>query len=314
MAEGREATDAVAERPVELAYRHTVDDVAAAIRTRAKSTRAGLFRRRLLIFTLVVTAVGFLLSTLGDGHRDTPWHLYLALAFVAFMTAVPRLQARQLHRLSERQGDFRAVVDETGIRLTTAHSSAALDWHLYPHYVETPELFVLLSADKSAVGVVLLPKRGLSNPEDAGRLRAILDRHLVRADAAAAPDADRTPSRGRAVRRGAGVVGLLLLGLVLFFFAYAAVQKSADPDAFPGLQHNNAPVSAVALILGVPAVVGAWWAVRRMKVMRIVTAVLAAAVLLVGGAALYRIGPMLHCWGSDRITQGPDGDYACYDF
>ncbi|MET7493854.1 YcxB family protein [Streptomyces sp900116325] len=314
MAEGREATDAVAERPVELAYRHTVDDLAAAIRTRAKTTRTGLFRRRLRIFTLVVTAVGFLLSTLGDGHGDTPWQLYLALAFVAFMAAVPRLQARQLHRLSERQGDFRVVVDETGIRLTTAHSSGTLDWHLYPRYVETPELFVLLSADKSAVGVVVLPKRGLSNPEDAGRLRTILDRHLIRADAAAAPDADSAPSRGQAVRRGAGVVGLLLLGLVLFFFAYAAVQKAASPDAFPGLQHNNAPVSAIALILGMPALARAWWAVRRMKVMRIVTAVLAAAVLLVGGAALYRIGPMLHCWGSDRITQGPDGDYACYDF
>ena len=44
-AEGREPTDAVAERPVELAYRPTVDDLAAAIRTRAKSTRAGRFRR-----------------------------------------------------------------------------------------------------------------------------------------------------------------------------------------------------------------------------------------------------------------------------
>ncbi|MBC9731089.1 YcxB family protein [Streptomyces sp. TRM68367] len=315
MAEGREATDAVEERPVELAYRPTVDDLEAAIRTRAKSTRAGRFRRRLMIYTLVVTAVAVLLSTLGDGHRDRPWPLYLAVvAFVAFMTAVPRLQARQFHRLSERQGDFRVAVDDTGIRLTTDHSSATLDWHLYPRHAETPELFVLLSADKSAVGVVVLPKRGLSNPEDADRLRAILDRHLVRADAAAAPDADRTPSRGRAVGRGAGSVGLLLLGLVLLFFAYAAVQKAADPDAFPGLQHNNAPVSAVALILGVWAVAGAWWGVRRMKVMRIVTAVLAAAVLLVGGAALYRIGPMLHCWGSDRIARGPDGDYACYDF
>ncbi|WP_406442816.1 YcxB family protein [Streptomyces sp. NBC_01613] len=309
MAEGRESTDAVAERPVELAYRPTVDDLAAAIRTRAKSTGAGRFRRRLLIYTLVVTAVGVLLSPLGDGHRDTPWHLYLAtVAFVAFMTAVPRLQARRLHRFSERQGDFRAVVDDTGICLTTAHSSTTLDWHLYPRYAETPELFVLLSADKSAVGVGVLPKRGLSNPEDADRLRAIFGRHLVRADA------DRTPSRGRAVGRGAGSVGLLLLGLVLFFFAYAAVRKAADPDAFPGLQHNIAPVSAVALILGLPAVAGAWWGVRRMKVMRIVTAVLAAAVLLVGGAALYRIGPMLHCWGSDRIARGPDGDYACYDF
>jgi hypothetical protein len=309
MAEGREATDAVAERPVELAYRPTVDDLAAVIRTRAKSTRAGRFRRRMLIYTLVVAAVGVLLSTLGDGHRDTPWHLYLApVALVAYMTAVPRLLARRLHRFSERQGDFRAVVDDTGICLTTAHSSATFDWHLYPRYAETPELFVLLSADKSAVGFGVLPKRGLSNPEDADRLRAIFGRHLVRADAAA------SPSRGRAVGRGAGSVGLLLLGLVLLFFAYAAVQKAADPDAYPGLQHNNAPVSAVALILGVPAVAGAWWAVRRMKVMRIVTAVLAAAVLLVGGAALYRIGPMLHCWGSDRIARGPDGDYACYDF
>ncbi|GAA3815856.1 hypothetical protein GCM10022403_056720 [Streptomyces coacervatus] len=315
MAEDREATDAVAERSVELGYRLTVDDLAAAIRTRAKITRAGRFRRRLLIFALVVTAVGVLLSTHGDGRRDTPWYLYVALmASAAFMTVVPRLQARQFHRLSERQGDFRAVVGDTGICLTTAHSSVTHDWHLYPRYAETPELFVLLSADKSAVGVGVLPKRGLSNPEDADRLRAIFGRHLVRADAAAAPDADTTPSRGRAVGRGAGSVGLLLLGLVLLFFAYAAVRKAVDPDAFPGLQHNNAPVSAIALILGVPAVARAWWIVRRMKVMRIVTAVLAAAVLLVGGAAVYRIGPMLHCWGSDRIARGPDGDYACYNF
>ncbi|MEU6546390.1 YcxB family protein [Streptomyces sp. NPDC046859] len=315
MAEGREGTGTVAERPVELAYQLTVDDLAAAIRTRAKVTSAGRFRRRLLVYTLVVTAVGVLLSTLGDGRPDTPWYLYVALvASVAFMTAGPRLQARQFHRLSERQGDFRAVVDDMGICLTTAHSSASLDWHLYPRYAETPELFVLLSADKSAVGVGVLPKRGLSNPEDADRLRAIFGRHLVRADAAAASDVDGTPSRGRDVGRGAGSVGLLLLGLVLLFFAYAAVQKTVDPDAFPRLQHNNAPVSAIALILGVSAVARAWWVVRRMKVMRIVTAVLAAAVLLVGGAAVYRVGPMLHCWGSDRIARGPDGDYACYDF
>ncbi|MFB7113304.1 hypothetical protein [Streptomyces sp. NPDC056190] len=68
------------------------------------------------------------------------------------------------------------------------------------------------------------------------------------------------------------------------------------------------------LKLGALAVAGAWWLVRRMTVMRIVTAVLAVLVLLAGGAALYRVGPMLHCWGSDRIARGPDGAYACYDF
>lgn len=157
MAEGRE-TDAVAERPVELAYRPTVGELASALRARARSTGAGRFQRRALVWTVVVTTVGALLSAAGSGHRDTPWPLYAGVVvFAAFMTAVPWLQARHLHRLAERQGDIRGTVDDTGLRLTTAHSSASVDWHLYSRYAETPELFVLLSADKSAVGFVVLP-------------------------------------------------------------------------------------------------------------------------------------------------------------
>ncbi|MGW4825269.1 YcxB family protein [Streptomyces sp. NPDC004227] len=313
MAESRETTAAVAERSVELVYRPTVGDLASALRARARSTGAGRSQRRVLVFAVAAMAVDALLSAAGPGRHDTPWQLYAGVVvFAAFMTAVPWLQARQLHRLAERQGDIRGTVDDTGIRLTTAHSSATLDWHLYPRYAETPELFVLLSADKSAVGVVVLPKRAVAGPEDVDRLRAVLDRRLVRADAAEV--SGRPRSRGRAVGRGAGSVGLLLLGLLLFFFAFAAVQTAAHPDRFPGIQNNTAPVSAVMPVLGALAVAGAWWLVRRMTGMRIVTAVLAVLVLLAGGAALYRVGPMLHCWGSDRIARGPDGAYACYDF
>ncbi|MFF4696675.1 YcxB family protein [Streptomyces chattanoogensis] len=312
MTEGRE-TDAVAERPVELAYRPTVGEWASALRARARSTGAGRFQRRALVWTVAVSTVGALLSAAGSGHRDTRWPLYVgAVAFVAFMTAAPWLQARRLHRLAERHGDIRGTVDDTGLRLATAHSSASHDWHLYSRYVETPELFVLLSADKSAVGFVVLPKRAVADPEEVDRLRAVLDRRLVRADAAEAPGSPR--SRGRAVGRGAGSVGLLLLGLLLFFFAFAAVQQAAHPDRFPGIQNNTAPISAVMLGLGALAVAGAWWLVRRMTAMRTVTAVLAVLVLLAGGAALYRVGPMLHCWGSDRIARGPEGAYVCYDF
>ncbi|MFF4520615.1 YcxB family protein [Streptomyces bluensis] len=313
MAEGRETMDAVAKRSVELAYRPTVGDLASALRVRARSTGAGRFQRRVLVCTVVAVAVSVLLSVAGSGRQDTPWQLYAGLmVFASLTTAVPWLQARQLHRLAERQGDIRGSVDDTGIRVTTAHSSVTLDWHLYPRYTETAELFVLLSADKSAVGVVVLPKRAVTDPEDVDRLRAILDRRLVRADAAEVPGGPR--SRGRAVGRGAGSVALLLLGLLLFFFAFAAVQNAAHPDRFTGIQNNTAPISAVTLVLGTLAVAGAWWLVRRMTVMRVVTAVLAVLVLLAGGAALYRVGPMLHCWGSDRITRGPDGAYACYDF
>ncbi|MFF8029693.1 YcxB family protein [Streptomyces sp. NPDC007896] len=155
------------------------------------------------------------------------------------MTAVPRSRARKLHRLAQRQGDICGTVDDTGVRFTTAHSSAGLDWHLYPRYGETPELFVLLSADKSAVGFVVLPKRAVADPEDVDRLRAALDRRLVRADAAEAPGSPRSRGRGRAVGRGAGSIGLLLLGLLLFFFAFAAVQTAAHPDRFPGIQNNT---------------------------------------------------------------------------
>ncbi|WP_053925865.1 YcxB family protein [Streptomyces chattanoogensis] len=312
MTEGRE-TDAVAERPVELAYRPTVGEWASALRARARSTGAGRFQRRALVWTVAVSTVGALLSAAGSGHRDTRWPLYVgALAFVAFMTAAPSLQARRLHRLAERHGDIRGTVDDTGLRLATAHSSASHDWHLYSRYAETPELFVLLSADKSAVGFVVLPKRAVADPEEVDRLRAVLDRRLVRADAAEAPGSPQ--SRGRAVGRGAGSVGLLLLGLLLFFFAFAAVQRAAHPDRFPGIQNNTAPISAVMLGLGALAVAGAWWLVRRMTTMRTVTIVLAVLVLLAGGAALYRVGPMLHCWGSDRIARGPEGAYVCYGF
>lgn len=312
MAEVQE-TDADAERPVELAYRPTVGDLASALRARARSTGAGRLQRGALIWTVAVGTVGALLSTTGSGHRDRPWPLYAGVVvFVAFTMAMPWLQARRLHRLAERQGDIRGTVNDTGVRLTTAHSSASHDWHLYARYVETPELFVLLSADKSAVGIVVLPKRAVADPEELDRLRAVLDRRLVRTDGAEAPGTPR--SRGRAVGRGAGSFGLLLLGLLLFLFAFAAVQRATHPDSFPGIQKNTAPISAVMLVLGALAVAGAWWLVRRMTTMRIVTAGLAVLVLVAGGTALYRVAPMLHCWGSNQIARGPEGAYLCYDF
>jgi hypothetical protein len=152
----------------------------------------------------------------------------------------------------------------------------------------------------------------VADPEEVARLRAILDRRLVRTDNTTSPGIPR--SRGRAVGRGAGSVGLLLLGLLFFFFAFAAVQRATHPDRFPGIQNNTAPMSAVMLVLGALTVAGAWWLVRRMTVMRIVTAVLAVLALLAGGAVLHRVGPMLHCWGSDRIARQPEGAYVCYDF
>ncbi|MFI6935459.1 hypothetical protein [Streptomyces sp. NPDC050287] len=51
-----------------------------------------------------------------------------------------------------------------------------------------------------------------------------------------------------------------------------------------------------------------------MTAMRIVSAVLAVPVPPAGGAVLYRVGPMLRCWGSDRSAREPEGAYVRYDF
>ncbi|MFE1176721.1 hypothetical protein [Streptomyces sp. NPDC058773] len=91
-------------------------------------------------------------------------------------------------------------------------------------------------------------------------------------------------------------------------------RQASHPDSFAGIQNNTAPMAAVMLGLGAVAVAGAWWLVRRTTTMRTVTAVLAVLVLLAGGAALYRVGPMLHCWDSNRIAREPSGAYVCYDF
>ncbi|MBO1334830.1 hypothetical protein [Streptomyces sp. VRA16 Mangrove soil] len=120
--------------------------------------------------------------------------------------------------------------------------------------------------------------------------------------------------------RGAGSAGLLMLGLLLYLLAFGAVQQAARPGDFPGIQENRAPVSAVLLVMGTLAVGGAWWLVRRRRRRRrfagaagVVLAVVTGLVLVAGGIALYRVGPMLHCWGSARIAQEAGGAYACHD-
>ncbi|MFD9003733.1 hypothetical protein ACFV0T_22670 [Streptomyces sp. NPDC059582] len=90
---------------------------------------------------------------------------------------------------------------------------------------------MLHSADKSAVGFVVLRKRAVANPQEVDRLRAVLERRLLRADDAEAPGDPR--SRGRAVGRGIGSVALVPLRLLLVLFAFATVQRAARPDHFP---------------------------------------------------------------------------------
>jgi hypothetical protein len=167
---------------VALTYEPTTADMAGALQARMRSTPSGRRTRRLMLFT-GVAGLCFVALTVARGDIDAV-RLVAGVALIVFAFGsqflLPRLQARQLQQLAARQGEFRATVDAGGIRLTTRDSETTSKWDLYPRYAETDELFVLLSADKHGVGVMLLPKRGVPAPDDVDRLRALLDEHVQR--------------------------------------------------------------------------------------------------------------------------------------
>ncbi|MFE7354281.1 YcxB family protein [Streptomyces sp. NPDC057543] len=167
------------EAVVELEYQPTRADFTGALQARARASAAGR-RQRVLMALLAVMAVLTGALTVLDG--DVLWLVLCALC-VTVVVALPltlRLTGRQLHRFAALQGMFRSHVYETGIRIVTEQSTMTVRWSVMPCYRETPELFVLLSDDKQATGLTLLPKRGLRDPGDLDRLRAVLDRHLRR--------------------------------------------------------------------------------------------------------------------------------------
>ncbi|MER5770133.1 YcxB family protein [Streptomyces sp. NPDC001985] len=168
---------------VELRYTTTVRDLESALRVRLARTPAG--RLQLVIWSSVAVfglvtawlraeAVGKVLDPFAAG-------LVGLSCFLLVMTALsPRTQARQAYRLFQRYGELRAVVDSAGVHITSPDFSQSFGWSTLDRYRETEEHFVLLSPDRTSAALGVLPKRGLAEPADADRLRALLDRCVRR--------------------------------------------------------------------------------------------------------------------------------------
>ncbi|GAA2227050.1 hypothetical protein GCM10010232_10750 [Streptomyces amakusaensis] len=169
--------------PVALTYRTTAGDFTAALRVRSRKTPAGR-RQRILwpLLALLTFAVGAL--RLSEAGRPTdPFGLVmlaLGVLLAVLHFATPPLTARQLQQVFGTYGELRTVVDHSGMRTGSEDFEQALGWSAMSRYAETPELFVLLMAGKNAAALGVLPKRGLADPADADRLRALLDEHLQR--------------------------------------------------------------------------------------------------------------------------------------
>jgi hypothetical protein len=70
------------------------------------------------------------------------------------------------------KGEFRVLLDEAGATVVNAVSVTPVAWREQPYYLETPELFVLLSGGEETHVLVVLPKRGTGEPRRLGELIA----------------------------------------------------------------------------------------------------------------------------------------------
>ncbi|MEU0071588.1 YcxB family protein [Streptomyces sp. NPDC006332] len=172
---GRDAAQEV----VELEYRPTTEDYAAALWERRRFSRAG--RRIWWLIGLLVVLAGLNAALgLADGDVDLFLLIWPLLSALLLLLA-PRLQARQVMRVAARNGLYRAAVSDAGVTVTTDNASSTINWAAQPRYREIRDAFVVFSADKNATCFTVLPKRGLRESADVDRLRTLLDRNLTRA-------------------------------------------------------------------------------------------------------------------------------------
>ncbi|WP_262063646.1 YcxB family protein [Streptomyces sp. STR69] len=171
--------DDVTGRVVELEFRPVVEDFRAALRARRRVSRSARRQNWMIGFVLVFGAL-VIASALSSGDSLPVPMLVGMVVAVLLLVFQPRLVARQFQRLAERRGEFRVTVTDTGVSVVTDDASTTLQWSVQPRYRETADGFYMFSPEKNALNFTVLPKRGLRDPADADRLRAILDAHLSR--------------------------------------------------------------------------------------------------------------------------------------
>ncbi|MFE9533877.1 hypothetical protein [Streptomyces sp. NPDC006691] len=167
---------AVTAPELHLSYQLTVQDFKEALRARMKGS-ASARRQRAVALVCGVVALALLSLVVATGGGLPVPELVSLATFAFLMFGLPQLQARQFHKLSERNGETRSTVSAAGVTVAHRQAATTLTWLAKTRYVETSHLFVLLGPDKNASSVTILPKRGAT---DVDALRAALDRYTTR--------------------------------------------------------------------------------------------------------------------------------------
>ncbi|MFJ9442191.1 hypothetical protein ACIRRH_09990 [Kitasatospora sp. NPDC101235] len=90
--------------------------------------------------------------------------------------AQPRLRVRRAMRMVADKGEFRVLLDDYGVVVSTAVSVTELGWRDQRYHLETPGLFLLLGGNEETRVLTMVPKRGA---EDVRRLGELIERHAA---------------------------------------------------------------------------------------------------------------------------------------
>jgi hypothetical protein len=156
----------------------TANDYVDAFVARDRVARTARWASRTVL--VGVGIVGSLLALVGRY-----WWVAIALAVFAVLVGFPNLLYRRISRRLVRDnpglhGPATLTVTDEGLHTRAANTEARVGWSRYQRYVETTESFVLLASDRPGAALQILPKRALAAPAEIGRLRVLLDRHLLR--------------------------------------------------------------------------------------------------------------------------------------
>jgi hypothetical protein len=144
--------------------------VAALVGILVGHVRSG--RSSAMSVTEVVVLVAVAVTSVGFG--------LLLFRFLVRARWIYRWQARLIMRGNPWMSEpIRAVVDDAGLRLTSASRTETAAWSQYPRYVETDQSFVLRASDRRGAAILVLPKRGVDTGDPAP-LRALLEAHCDR--------------------------------------------------------------------------------------------------------------------------------------
>ncbi|MFF5917448.1 YcxB family protein [Streptomyces flavochromogenes] len=178
-----EATEHTTRDGLELVYPPVFAEVSEAVRVRLRATgwwpALRWAARGACTLAFAAAALALFLPREPEPGKAVEMVL-LGLVALAAAELVPWGTARSVFLMARSQGEARAVVDEDGGRWITRDTDIVVRWAMLPRYVETPRLFVLLTARRAGTGFAYLPKSGLADPAGIDRLRAVLDRNSVR--------------------------------------------------------------------------------------------------------------------------------------